>query len=108
MNKHNYEYEIIYNATVIVSYGSNCVKKSVSNIHNLEKAVHNLVAKCNEFDLSPIHLENIVDDAAQEFLIEREYEEFIGLLRYFVEISESKLPVLYITNSDKLIKIHKL
>ena len=45
-------------------------------------------------------LETVVDDAAQEFLIEREYEEFIGLLKYFVEISESKLPILHIVPAD--------
>ena len=45
-------------------------------------------------------LEAVVDDAAQEFLIEREYEEFIGLLRYFVDISESKLPLLYVVSDS--------
>jgi len=45
-------------------------------------------------------LEAIIDDAAQEYLIEREYEEFIGLLKYFLEISESKLPILHIMSGD--------
>ena len=45
-------------------------------------------------------LETIVDDAAQEYLIEREYEEFIGLLKYFVEISECKMSVLYVVTTD--------
>jgi len=45
-------------------------------------------------------LETVVDDAAQEYLIEREYEEFIGLLKYFVDISESKTPALYIFSGD--------
>ena len=46
-------------------------------------------------------LETVVDDAAQEYLIEREYEEFIGLLKYFLSISESKIPLLHIETTDK-------
>ncbi|MCL2838364.1 MAG: putative sporulation protein YtxC [Oscillospiraceae bacterium] len=46
-------------------------------------------------------LETVVDDAAQEYLIEREYEEFIGLLKYFLSISESKIPLLHIETTDR-------
>jgi len=45
-------------------------------------------------------LETVVDDAAQEYIIEREYEEFIGLLKYFLDISESKLPLLHIMDTS--------
>jgi len=45
-------------------------------------------------------LEIVVDDAAQEYLIEREYEEFIGLLKYFLEISECKMPLLHIVSNE--------
>ncbi len=35
-------------------------------------------------------LENAVDDAVDEYLMEKEYNEFIKLLRYFVNLQESK------------------
>lgn len=36
-------------------------------------------------------LEDVVDRAVDEFLLDREYQEFIKLLRYFVEMQESKV-----------------
>ncbi len=41
-------------------------------------------------------LEDIVDEAVDDFLIEREYNEFIRLLRYFVEIQDSKFNVVHV------------
>ncbi|QNU67205.1 putative sporulation protein YtxC [Ruminiclostridium herbifermentans] len=41
-------------------------------------------------------LEEIIDDAVDDFLIEREYKEFIRLLKYFVEIQESKFNVVHV------------
>lgn len=41
-------------------------------------------------------LEDIIDEAVDDFLIEREYTEFIRLLRYFVEIQDSKFNVVHI------------
>lgn len=44
-------------------------------------------------------LEDIVDKAVDDFLMEREYKEFIRLLRYFVDIQEPKYDVVHITVS---------
>jgi len=41
-------------------------------------------------------LEDIIDNAVDDFLIEREYKEFIRLLRYFVEIQESKFNFIHV------------
>lgn len=39
-------------------------------------------------------IKEAVDQAVDEFLMEREYREFIQLLKYFVEIQESKVPLV--------------
>jgi putative sporulation protein YtxC len=36
-------------------------------------------------------LEDLVDKIVEEYLVEREYNEFIKLLKYFVEIQESRI-----------------
>jgi len=41
-------------------------------------------------------LEDIVDKAVDDFLMEREYREFIRLLRYFVEIQEPKIDTVHV------------
>lgn len=41
-------------------------------------------------------LEELVDKAVDDFLMEREYKEFIRLLRYFVDIQEPKFNIIHI------------
>ncbi len=41
-------------------------------------------------------LEEIVDKAVDDFLMEREYKEFIRLLRYFVDIQDPKINVIHV------------
>lgn len=41
-------------------------------------------------------LEEVIDKAVDDFLMEREYKEFIRLLRYFVEIQDPKFNVVHI------------
>lgn len=41
-------------------------------------------------------LEEVVDKAVDDFLTEREYKEFIHLLRYFVDIQEPKFNVIHV------------
>ena len=41
-------------------------------------------------------LEEIVDKAVDDFLMDREYKEFIRLLRYFVDIQEPKLNTVHV------------
>ncbi len=44
-------------------------------------------------------LEEIVDKAVDDFLMEREYKEFIRLLRYFVDIQDPKFDIVHIVVS---------
>lgn len=41
-------------------------------------------------------LEEIVEKAVDDFLMEREYKEFIRLLRYFVDIQEPKFDIIHV------------
>lgn len=41
-------------------------------------------------------LEEVVDKAVDDFLMEREYREFIRLLRYFVDIQEPKFATIHV------------
>lgn len=41
-------------------------------------------------------VEEIIDNAFEVFVTEREYKEFIKLLKYFVDIQESKLDIIHI------------
>jgi putative sporulation protein YtxC len=41
-------------------------------------------------------LEEISDKAVDDFIIEREYKEFVRLLRYFVEIQEPKIDTVHV------------
>ncbi|MCX7922295.1 MAG: putative sporulation protein YtxC [Clostridia bacterium] len=41
-------------------------------------------------------LEEVVDKAVDDFLMEREYKEFIRLLRYFVDIQDPKFDVIHV------------
>lgn len=41
-------------------------------------------------------LSEVVDRAVDEYMLEKEYNEFIGLLRYFVELQDSKIEILNI------------
>lgn len=41
-------------------------------------------------------LEEVVEKAVDDFLMEREYKEFIKLLKYFVEVQESKFDIIHV------------
>lgn len=45
-------------------------------------------------------LENNIDKAVEDFLMEKEYNEFIRLLRYFVDIQEAKIDVVHVLMLD--------
>lgn len=45
-------------------------------------------------------LESIVDKVVEKYMVEKEYDEFIKLLKYFVEIQESKIEYLDIIIED--------
>jgi len=46
-------------------------------------------------------LENIVEKAVDDYLMEREYKEFIRLLKYFVEVQDPKLETVHIVVIDE-------
>ncbi len=48
-----------------------------------------------------MELEDIVDRAVDEFLMEKEYKEFIKLLKYFVEIQEPKKEFIHVILNRK-------
>ncbi|MBU3146499.1 putative sporulation protein YtxC [Clostridium sp. CF012] len=72
---------------------------------NRKNSVMDKITKCieenNEINISgfltfrtkelKMDLECIVDKIVEEYMVEKEYNEFIKLLKYFVEIQESKL-----------------
>jgi putative sporulation protein YtxC len=52
-------------------------------------------------------LECIIDKVVENYMVEKEYNEFIKLLKYFVEIQESKIDEVHIIvkgNSEYLIQ----
>jgi putative sporulation protein YtxC len=52
-------------------------------------------------------LESIIDKIVEKFMIEKEYNEFIKLLRYFVDVQESKIDKINIMidkNGDYLVR----
>jgi len=52
-------------------------------------------------------LESIIDKVVENYMVEKEYSEFIKLLKYFVEIQESKIDeanIIFKENGDYLIQ----
>lgn len=52
-------------------------------------------------------LDNIVEKVVEKYMVEKEYNEFIKLLKYFVEVQESKLEEVNImidSNGDYIVK----
>lgn len=39
-------------------------------------------------------IEEIIDKVVEEYMVEKEYREFVKLLKYFVDIQESKIEKL--------------
>ena len=46
-------------------------------------------------------IESIIDKVVEKYMVEKEYSEFIKLLKYFVEIQESKIDVVNIVIDSK-------
>lgn len=73
----------------------------VSLILKIEKIINDFIEEDNfinidgflRFRLKSIRpiIEEIVDKLIEEYMVEKEYNEFINLLRYFVDIQESKI-----------------
>jgi putative sporulation protein YtxC len=50
-------------------------------------------------------LEDLVEKAVDEFLMEKEYREFIKLLKYFVEVQEPKRDIIHVLIKSKGFKL---
>ncbi|HEU4965472.1 MAG TPA: putative sporulation protein YtxC [Bacilli bacterium] len=50
------------------------------------------------FRMQPLHedLHRVVEQAIDEYLMEMEYQEFVKLLRYFLDVQEPGLPMLHV------------
>lgn len=48
-----------------------------------------------------LDLHDIIDRTVEDFLADREYNEFIKLLKYFVDVQESKLDIVNVIFDDK-------
>ncbi|MGL5634503.1 MAG: putative sporulation protein YtxC [Sarcina sp.] len=78
----------------------------VSLILKIEKIINDFIEEDNfinidgflRFRLKSIRpiIEEIVDKLIEEYMVEKEYNEFINLLRYFVDIQESKIDEVHI------------
>ncbi|MCF6092990.1 putative sporulation protein YtxC [Microaerobacter geothermalis] len=52
-------------------------------------------------------LVRVVEHSIDEYILEREYQEFIQLLRYFVSIQESKTPIVHVVHlKDRLFLLY--
>jgi len=48
-----------------------------------------------------LELEEVIDEIIDDYLIEKEYKNFIRLLKYFVEIQEPKSDLVHVITKDK-------
>ncbi|KRQ87337.1 YtxC-like family protein [Caloramator mitchellensis] len=95
----------------------NDVITSMKHRNEIYKKIEDYLQESNEIIIDgfvKFRLKNLEDDISEildrmieEYMVEREYDEFIKLLRYFVEIQESKYDVLNIyinQNGDYTLK----
>lgn len=47
----------------------------------------------------------LLNQSADDFLIEREYQDFINLLKYFVEIQQPRFPVMHLLRKENSIEL---
>lgn len=59
-------------------------------VFNLKGFIHFRLKDYNE------DLKSVIEYAIDEYILEKEYQEFIQLLRYFISIQESKVPLLHV------------
>lgn len=52
------------------------------------------------------YINEIVNNSVEEFLVQKDYKEFIKILQYFVEIQESKVDLINVVVSDKEYKLY--
>lgn len=83
-----------------MSYRNNVLKKIEEYLQDSSEIIIEgfITFRLKEFSSS---LKEIIDRTVEDFVVEREYSEFIKLLKYFLEIQESKYDLInIIVNSD--------
>jgi len=101
--------EIMANALKIINNNENSFVNSLFQIRRRNIIISKLLEYFDSTDVIILDgfvnfrlkeykkgLEEIVDKAVDDFLMEREYKEFIRLLKYFVEIQEPKFNAIHI------------
>lgn len=83
----------------------------VNNITKIENIINEFIREDNfiniegfiRFRLKPIRpiIEDIIDKVVEDYMVEKEYNEFINLLKYFVDIQESKIDTVNIYINEK-------
>ncbi|WP_297519211.1 putative sporulation protein YtxC [uncultured Clostridium sp.] len=78
----------------------------INNITKIENIINEFIREDSfiniegfiRFRLKPIRpiIEDIIDKVVEDYMVEKEYNEFINLLKYFVDIQDSKLDVVNI------------
>ncbi|MGL4761582.1 MAG: putative sporulation protein YtxC [Sarcina sp.] len=78
----------------------------VNNITKIENIINEFIREDSfiniegfiRFRLRPIRpiIEDIIDKVIEDYMVEKEYNEFINLLKYFVDIQDSKIDVVNI------------
>ncbi|MGL4655623.1 MAG: putative sporulation protein YtxC [Sarcina sp.] len=78
----------------------------VNNITKIENIINEFIREDNfiniegfiRFRLRPIRplIEDIIDKVVEDYMVEKEYNEFINLLKYFVDIQDSKIDIVNI------------
>ncbi|MGL4451438.1 MAG: putative sporulation protein YtxC [Sarcina sp.] len=78
----------------------------INNITKIENIINEFIREDDfinidgfvRFRLKPIRplIEDIVDKVIEDYMVEKEYNEFINLLKYFVDIQDSKIDIVNI------------
>lgn len=80
-------------------YCLNIINNMIEKIRNCIDEQHNInVEGFLRFRMKDLveNIEAIIDKVVEEYMVEKEYDEFIKLLKYFVDIQESKMNILNI------------
>lgn len=83
----------------------------INNITKIENIINEFIREDNfiniegfiRFRLKPLRpiIEDIIDKVVEDYMVEKEYNEFINLLKYFVDIQESKIDIVNIYINEK-------
>lgn len=100
--------------SVIMGFGifnSENILTTINRKNNMIKKIEEFLQESNEIILDGFitfrlkemnsELASIIDSVIEEYILEKEYSEFIKLLKYFVEIQESRYDLINIIINEK-------